>query len=222
MQKITPNYTSNSTIDFSFEQGLWQEDLCFVAGVDEAGRGPWAGPVVAAAAIFKPHYKADFLSGLNDSKKLSAKKRDALYIHILEHCDYAVGMASVEEIDEINILQASMLAMTRAINDLPSKAQYALIDGNKIPDQLNIPAEAIIKGDGRSYSIAAASIVAKVTRDRLMQKLHDEFPHYGWNSNAGYGTKLHQEGLSKHGVTQHHRRSFKPIQKIILETKQNY
>ncbi|PCI89054.1 MAG: ribonuclease HII [Hyphomicrobiales bacterium] len=218
MQKIIPNFT----IDFSFEQGLWQEDLCFVAGVDEAGRGPWAGPVVAAAAIFKPHYKADFLSGLNDSKKLSAKKREALYIYILEHCDYAVGMASVEEIDEINILQASMLAMSRAINDLPNKAQYVLIDGNKIPDQLNIPAEAIIKGDGRSYSIAAASIVAKVTRDRLMQKLHDEFPHYGWSRNAGYGTKLHQEGLSKHGVTQHHRRSFKPIQKIILEMKQNY
>lgn len=217
MQKVKPIYE----IDFSFEQGLWQEDLCFVAGVDEAGRGPWAGPVVAAAAIFKPHYKADFLTDLNDSKKLSAKKRDYLYDYIIEHCETAVGMASVDEIDEINILQASMLAMSRAVDGLPSQAQHALIDGNKIPDQLKIPAEAIIKGDGRSYSIAAASIVAKVTRDRLMQKLHDEFPHYGWNTNAGYGTKLHQQGLEKHGVTQHHRRSFKPIQKIILETKQN-
>lgn len=215
MQKTKPIYQ----IDFSFEQGLWQEDLQFVAGVDEAGRGPWAGPVVAAAAIFKPHYKASFLTDLNDSKKLSAKKRDYLYEFVKQHCDTAIGFSTIEEIDDINILQASMLAMSRAIDGLPNKAQHALIDGNKIPNQLNIPAKAIIKGDGRSYSIAAASIIAKVTRDRLMQKLHDEFPHYGWNTNVGYGTKLHQEGLAIHGVTQHHRRSFKPIAKLILESK---
>ncbi|MGL1921108.1 MAG: ribonuclease HII [Hyphomicrobiales bacterium] len=216
MQKPKQQYQ----IDFSFEQGLWQEDMMYIAGVDEAGRGPWAGPVVAGAAIFKPHYKAEFLTHLNDSKKLSAKKRDYLYEYILEHCDTSVAQASVEEIDEINILQASMLAMSRAIDGLKNKAEYALIDGNKIPQQLTMPAEAIIKGDGRSFSIAAASIMAKVTRDRQMQALHQEFPHYGWNTNAGYGTKAHQEGLAKHGITLHHRRSYAPIKKLILESKQ--
>lgn len=216
MQKPKPKYK----IDFSFEQGLWQEDIIHVAGVDEAGRGPWAGPVVAAAAIFTPHYKAEFLTHLNDSKKLSPKKRDYLFNFILEHCDTAVGTASVQEIDDINILQASMLAMSRAINGLKNQAQHALIDGNKIPDQLTMPAEAIIKGDGRSYSIAAASIIAKVTRDRQMQQLHEQFPHYGWNTNAGYGTKAHQDGLVKHGITQHHRRSYAPIKKLILESAQ--
>ena len=204
-------------IDFSFENKLWQQGLNYVAGVDEAGRGPWAGPVVAAAAIFKPSFKAEFLNILNDSKKLSAKKRDILFEHIIVHCDYAVGIASVKEIDEINILQASLLAMFRAVEGLKSKPQYVLIDGNKIPKQLTTPSEAIIKGDARSYSIAAASIVAKVTRDRMMYELHLQYPHYGWDSNQGYGTKKHQNGLAEFGINEHHRRSFKPIKNIISQ-----
>ncbi|MCJ8323154.1 MAG: ribonuclease HII [Rhizobiales bacterium] len=209
---------SEPQINFSFEQALWQNGLKHIAGVDEAGRGPWAGPVVAGAVIFEPNFKAKFLTILNDSKKLNAKKRDYLFDEIINNCDYAIGSASVTEIDDINILQASMLAMHRAIIGLKASAQHALIDGNKIPAQLNINAQAIIKGDGRSFSIAAASIIAKVTRDRLMQKLHSEYPHYSWHTNAGYGTKAHQIGLAEFGITPHHRRTFKPIKRLLRKT----
>lgn len=215
-----PKINFSPQIDFSYEQALWQNGVRHIAGVDEAGRGPWAGPVVAGAVIFPPHFRAEFLTILNDSKKLSAKKRAYLFDEIIKNCDYAIGVASVKEIDDINILEASMLAMHRAVNGLNASAEYALIDGNKIPTQLNIDAQAIVKGDGRSFSIAAASIIAKVTRDRLMQKLHIQYPHYSWHTNAGYGTKAHQTGLAEFGITPHHRLTFKPIKKLIPKSEQ--
>jgi len=187
-----------------------------VAGVDEAGRGPWAGPVVAAAVILD---QDDIPPGMNDSKKLSAKRREALYDPILASARAAVGMASVAEIDELNILGATMLAMRRALRGLFDCDQqgpdFALIDGNRLPPDLPCGAETIIKGDGKSLSIAAASIVAKVTRDRLMADLDSRFPGYGWKKNQGYGTAEHQQALQHLGVTVHHRTSFAPIQKLI-------
>lgn len=186
-----------------------------ICGVDEAGRGPWAGPVVAAAAILDP---GDFPAGLNDSKQLSAKRREALFEALAEGpAEIGVGVASVEEIDRANILQATYLAMRRAIEALPSAPALALIDGNRAPKDLACDCQAVIKGDGRSLSIAAASIIAKVTRDRIMTKLAETHPGYGWERNAGYGVKAHQEALKRLGVTPHHRRSFKPIHKILVE-----
>jgi ribonuclease HII len=182
-----------------------------IAGVDEAGRGPWAGPVVAAAVILN---QADFPAGLNDSKKLSKIKRERLFSEIQALAKVGVGMADVEEIDRLNILQATKLAMLRAIEALPQQPDLALIDGNQT---INAACQtiAIVKGDNKSLSIAAASIIAKVTRDRLMEALHEAHPHYNWQNNAGYGTKAHQEGLAQHGITEHHRRSFKPIAALI-------
>jgi ribonuclease HII len=198
--------------DLSFEK----QHSGLVAGVDEAGRGPWAGPVVAAAVILD---RADIPPGMDDSKKLSAKRRGALYDPILASARVAVGMASVSEIDELNILGATMLAMRRALRGLFDCDQpgpdFALIDGNRMPTDLPCRAETIIKGDGKSLSIAAASIVAKVTRDRLMGELDSRFPGYGWKKNQGYGTPEHQRGLQHLGVTIHHRTSFAPIQKLI-------
>ncbi len=183
-----------------------------VAGVDEAGRGPWAGPVVAAAAILNP---AQLPAGINDSKKLSAGKREALFGKILSCARTGVGIASVEEIDALNILGATMLAMRRALLALPVMPDIALIDGNRAPD-MPCRVETVIGGDARSLSIAAASIIAKVTRDRMMAELAREFPHYGWEKNAGYGTAIHQKGLALHGITAHHRKSFAPI-RVLLE-----
>lgn len=183
-----------------------------VAGVDEAGRGPWAGPVVAAAAILDINHIPDMI---NDSKKLSASKRDIIYTKIMETADVGVGIASVEEIDSINILQATKLAMVRAIENLTCSPSLVLIDGNQPPTLIDKQVHAIIKGDTKSLSIAAASIIAKVTRDTLMQELAVSFPQYAWEKNAGYGTKKHQDGLNQHGVTEHHRRSFAPIRKLI-------
>jgi len=185
-----------------------------VCGIDEAGRGPWAGPVVASAVILDltriPH-------GLNDSKKLSKARREALFGEILAHAKTGVGIASVAEIDEINILQATFLAMRRAVAELPVMPAFALIDGDKIPQGLPCGAQAIVKGDGRSVSIAAASIIAKVTRDRIMAALAVDFPGYGWEKNAGYGVPAHKSGLERLGVTPHHRVSFKPIHKMLYE-----
>ena len=185
-----------------------------IAGVDEVGRGPWAGPVTACAVILDPMNIPD---GLNDSKKLSAKRREALAAEILSSAQVSIAHASVAEIDRLNILKASMLAMRRAVEGLPQAPQFALIDGNRIPADLPCLAEAVIKGDSKSASIAAASIVAKVTRDEIMVALAQQFPGYGWEKNAGYGTKLHQAGLQNLGVTTHHRRSFKPIHNILCE-----
>ncbi len=182
-----------------------------IAGIDEAGRGPWAGPVVAAAAILNPAY---IPQGIDDSKKLTHAKREALFDFILAHAKTGVGMASVEEIDTLNILGATKLAMQRALAALPVRADVALVDGNQ-PPKLPCTTIAIIKGDSKSLSIAAASIIAKVTRDRLMCELAQKFPHYGWEKNAGYGTALHQAGITIHGITPHHRRSFKPIKELL-------
>jgi ribonuclease HII len=201
--------------DFMFEYEAIAEGLAPVCGVDEAGRGPWAGPVVAGAAILDPATLPDSLrQGLDDSKKLKAEKRQSLFDLLTDHAITGVGIASVEEIDALNILAASMLAMTRAVENLGVKPGMALIDGNRLPD-LPCPGEALVKGDGRSLSIAAGSIIAKVSRDRIMAELATKHPGYGWEHNAGYGTKKHQQGLADFGVTEHHRRSFAPIARII-------
>ncbi len=198
--------------DFSREQQLY---LCnpgeIIAGVDEAGRGPWAGPVVAAAVILDPRA---IPPGLDDSKKLSARKRDTLNARLFSCALVGVGQASVAEIDALNILNASLLAMARAVAALPVAPTFALVDGNRPPD-LSCRVETMISGDARSLSIAAASIIAKVTRDRIMYDLDTEFPGYGWKTNQGYGTMAHQAGLASLGVTPHHRRSFKPVHKML-------
>lgn len=182
-----------------------------VAGVDEAGRGPWAGPVVSAAVILD---RNNTPNGLNDSKKLSVKKRDILFETLNTCADIGVGIASVQEIDQLNILQATFLAMQRAVKALQGTPALVLIDGNQTP-QLPYPSQTVIKGDSTSLSIAAASIIAKVTRDRIMQELDTTYPHYAWAKNAGYGTKDHQDGIAEHGITEHHRKSFKPIAKLV-------
>lgn len=200
-------------IDTDIEPTLRQSrNILRIAGVDEVGRGPWAGPVTACAVVLDP---LNIPEGLNDSKKLSAKRRDLLFDQILATADVGIAHVSVEDIDRINILQASLLAMKNALGALSAPPEFALIDGNKTPPDLPCPSECLIKGDGRCLSIAAASIVAKVTRDRIMVALSQQFPGYGWETNAGYGTKAHSEGLAALGVTQHHRRSFKPIHNIL-------
>lgn len=200
--------------DFSFEEAARKRGLLCVAGVDEVGRGPLAGPVVAAAVILDP---ARIPDGLNDSKKLTAKRRDALYDELMATADVSIAEATVEEIDTHNILRASHIAMVRAIAGLSRTADHALIDGNMTPRGLAISSETIIKGDGRSLSIAAASIMAKVWRDRHMVALAQQHPHYGWENNAGYPTAQHKLGLAQFGVTEHHRRSFKPIHNILYQ-----
>jgi ribonuclease HII len=183
-----------------------------VCGIDEAGRGPWAGPVVAAAVILDP---ARLPKGLGDSKALTAKQREAAFHAIIDDSvTYAAGVASVAEIDELNILQATFLAMRRAHAGLTIKPALALIDGNLVPP-LPCEARAIVGGDALEACISAASIVAKVLRDRMMSELHALHPQYGWDSNKGYGTPDHQDALARHGVTAHHRRSFKPVSNIL-------
>ena len=183
-----------------------------ICGVDEAGRGPLAGPVVAAAVILD---RKRIPKGLNDSKKLSEESREALYPIIMEMAvAVGVGEASVGEIDLVNIRQATHLAMARAVRALTVAAEFALVDGNDAP-ALPCKCETLVKGDGRSVSIAAASIIAKVHRDRLMIRLHDDHPGYNWRSNKGYGTPDHYSGLAAHGVTIHHRRSFAPIRELL-------
>ena len=188
-----------------------------ICGVDEAGRGPWAGPVVAAAICLPSDFDLTGPLAVNDSKKLSEKKREMIFEHLLGF-PHAIGQASVDEIDAVNILQATFLAMRRAVDglaaQLPTRPAQVLVDGNHLPSWA-YPARAVIGGDGLSPSIAAASILAKVTRDRHMRALDAEFPHYGWASNKGYGAKAHQQGLAAHGVTPHHRKSYAPIRKIL-------
>ena len=183
-----------------------------VAGIDEAGRGPWAGPVVASAVILD---RETMPMGLRDSKTLSEKKRRLLSEALWQSAQIGVGIANVEEIDRLNIGRATMLAMTRAAANLPAPPTLCLIDGKISPHHLPCPAYAVVKGDSKSYSIAAASIVAKVVRDRMMRELAVEFPHYAWEKNKGYGVEEHRAGLEKYGVTIHHRRSFAPIHKLL-------
>lgn len=175
-----------------------------VAGVDEAGRGPLVSSVYAAAVIVDQNH---IIHGIDDSKKIPEIVRESLYEEIIKHYAYGVGFATNQEIDEINILQATKLACRRAIDNLPIVPDIVLIDGNMKFEQINY--HSIIKGDSLSISIAAASIVAKVTRDRVMRELSKDFPEYGWESNKGYGTKAHIEAIRRHGITEHHRRSFR-------------
>lgn len=183
-----------------------------IAGVDEVGRGPLAGPVVVAAVVLDP---ARPILGLADSKKLSEKKREQLALEIREKALYwALGRAEVEEIDEINILHATMRSMTRAVAALPVYPDKVLVDGNRIPE-LRCQAEAIVKGDSKISEISAAAILAKVTRDAEMVAMHQEFPQYGFDRHKGYPTKEHQQALARYGATQHHRRSFAPVARAI-------
>lgn len=183
-----------------------------VAGVDEAGRGPLAGPVIAGAVILDPDNP---VTGLRDSKRLTAARREALYDEIRDKAlAWAVGRAEVEEIDRINILQASLLAMQRAVAALQPAAEYALIDGNRCPE-LPCPAEAIVRGDSRVAAISAASIMAKVTRDREMVELDARYPGYGLAQHKGYPSKAHMEALQRLGVLPVHRRSYAPVRRIL-------
>lgn len=200
--------------DYSIEQAARSKGFLRIAGVDEVGRGPLAGPVTAAAVILDPEALPE---GLNDSKKLSARKREAAEAAIFGSAEVSIAHCSVAEIDEHNILRASHLAMERAVAALDPAPDYLLIDGNLIPAGLTLPAEAVIKGDGKSLSIAAASIVAKLERDRIMVDLAQQFPGYGWERNAGYPSKQHREALVDLGITPHHRRSFKPVHKILYQ-----
>ena len=192
--------------DFSYEHEANKKGYKFVCGVDEAGRGPLAGPVCAAAVILPD---GEQIEGLNDSKKLSEKKREALYDVIVEKAlAYAVAYGTLEEIEEFNILNATYLAMNRAIEGLPVKADFALVDGNRVPKDIKIPCETVIKGDAKSASIAAASILAKVTRDRLLLEYDEKYPRYNFKKHKGYGTKEHYEAIEKYGVSEVHRLSF--------------
>jgi ribonuclease HII len=182
-----------------------------VCGVDEVGRGPLAGPVVAAAVL----YSEAFPEGLTDSKKLSASKREIFAQQIMQDIPYGIGIASVEEIDRLNILQATMCAMQRAVTALALRPDIALIDGNRAPDLGSIKTQTIVKGDQQSISIAAASVVAKVTRDRMMQELACIYPEYGFEQHAGYGTAQHLYALARFGACPAHRRSFAPIKKLL-------
>ncbi len=192
--------------NYEYEMMALGKGFKTVCGVDEAGRGPLAGPVCAAAVILPPGVQ---IEGLDDSKKISEKKREKLFGLITKAAAaYSVAFASVEEIEEYNILNATFLAMNRAIEGLNIKPDFAIIDGNKIPTGIKIPAEAVVKGDGKSMSVAAASILAKVSRDRLMYDYDEKYPEYGFAKHKGYGTKLHTEMILKYGPTECHRMSF--------------
>lgn len=197
-------------MDYSFEIAAMNKGFKTVCGVDEAGRGPLAGPVYAAAVILPVGTE---IAGLNDSKKLSEKKREELFDIINDvSISVSVGTASEKEIDEINILNATFLAMKRAVEGLEISPDYAIIDGNRAPN-LEIPTETVVKGDGKVMSVAAASIIAKVSRDRFMLKMAEQYPEYQFEKHKGYGTRLHYEMIEKYGASPIHRRSF--LKKIL-------
>jgi ribonuclease HII len=202
----------------AIEHKLWQSGFSRIAGVDEVGRGPFAGPVVAAAVIL-PVWSD--IPGVIDSKKMTPKSRKAAYHTILNQCNpnVAIGAASAQLIDQIGLLKASLLAMKRAILKLNPSPDYILVDGLYVPEGLDIESEPIVGGDGKSRSIAAASVVAKVVRDRLMVNLDRIYPEFRFASNKGYGTLAHRQALQKYGPTRHHRYSFKPVQQVSLQFK---
>ncbi len=204
---------SSAVPTFDHERKLITAGKGSVCGIDEAGRGPWAGPVVAAAVILN---EDSVPIGINDSKLISHKMRDVLFDDILKTSDVGIGIVDVDEIDELNILQATFKAMRLAAEKLNLSPAAALIDGTGKPG-LSCYMQTLVKGDRRSLSIAAASIIAKVTRDRLMEDLALRFPHYGWERNKGYGTAAHRAGLEKFGPTPHHRKSFKPIRNLLAQ-----
>ena len=192
--------------DYSFEISAKEKGYSIVCGVDEAGRGPLAGPVCAAAVILP---EGVVIEGLDDSKKLTEKKREALFDVIKEKAvAYGIAFASVDEIEKFNIIGATYMAMCRAVEQLSVKPDYVLIDGNRYPPMLSLQGETVVKGDSKSMSIAAASILAKVTRDRLMLQYTEKYPQYSFEKHKGYGTKAHIEAIKKYGITEIHRPSF--------------
>ncbi|HAB98666.1 MAG TPA: ribonuclease HII [Parachlamydiales bacterium] len=199
-----------------FEERFRSQGFSRIAGVDEAGRGPLAGPVVAAACILPPSF---FLADLNDSKQLTAETRARLYQTLTTQADvlYAISVIDAEEIDRINILQATFLAMQKAVLALPVPPDYLLVDGNQLP-QFSIPALALVEGDARSISIAAASILAKVTRDRILEQLDEEYPLYGFKKHKGYATLEHRQAIERYGPCPIHRKSFEPIKSLLQPT----
>ena len=187
-----------------------------IAGVDEVGRGSLVGPVYAAAVILKKSINTKLLK---DSKSMSSSKRKVLFSHIKKNSIWAIGKASLKEIEQLNILNASLLAMKRAIKKLKKKPSHVLIDGNKLPELKNYKLKSIIKGDQKIPSISAASIIAKVARDRLITKMSKKYKKYAWDKNAGYGTKQHLKALKKFGITKHHRKNFSPIHNMLSPSK---
>ncbi|WP_296762760.1 ribonuclease HII [Sediminimonas sp.] len=202
--------------NLSLERAALRAGATRVTGVDEVGRGPLAGPVVAAAVVLDLR---NIPKGLNDSKKLTARRREALTAALMDAAEVSIAHASVAEIDRLNILRASHLAMTRAIAALPGPPDHVLIDGNMLPEGIIPAAQCVVRGDALSLSIAAASIVAKTWRDAHMRDLAQQFPGYGWETNAGYPSKSHRQALQNLGVTPHHRRSFKPVHNILYQEK---
>lgn len=201
--------------DFTLEEQYGS----LVCGIDEVGRGPLAGPVVTAC-VYIPleKRKLSFVSGLQDSKKLTRTKLEYFEAYIKEHCIWSIAECNVEEIDSLNILQASLYAMQKSFVAMPlihKKGMSALIDGHMLPPNMPCPSYAIKQGDDRSSSIAAASIIAKLARDRIMESLHDTHPIYGWNTNVGYPSPAHKAAIKKHGVTIHHRKSFAPVREYL-------
>ncbi|MDR0727025.1 MAG: ribonuclease HII [Rickettsiales bacterium] len=198
-----------TTADFSFER---ESGFKLVAGVDEAGRGPLCGPVVAAAVIF-PSFDIDIPVIITDSKKMTHIQRAAALEWIKENTIWSVAECSPDEIDELNILWASMLAMKRALGGLSQQPEFALVDGNRLPK--DITGLAVVKGDAKSLSIAAASIIAKETRDQIMTELAAQYPEYGWDKNAGYPTASHLQAIEKYGINQHYRKTYKPVKDLL-------
>lgn len=200
---------------------MWEEEeqlarkmgYAYPVGVDESGRGPLAGPVIAAA-VYIPD--GIVIEGVNDCKRLSEKERNALFHTLTTHAEIKIGVgsASSREIDEINILQAALLAMGRAVMNMPIRADYLLVDGNKMP-KLKIPGKAIVQGDSRVQAIAAASVIAKVTRDEILKKLDVKYPQYGFSKHKGYGTESHVKALKTYGATEEHRKTFAPVREVL-------
>ncbi|MEA3398790.1 MAG: ribonuclease HII [Patescibacteria group bacterium] len=204
--------------DLSIEKGIFAQGATLLGAIDEAGRGPLAGPVAAACVVCGPNFnvKDKTLERINDSKKVSAKEREKLYDIIFEKfADIGVGICGHDTIDRINILQATFLAMKKAVGSLKAKPNFIILDGKFNIPNLSIQQKAIIRGDSLSFSIAAASIIAKVSRDRIMRKMHIQYPQYGFDQHKGYGTKLHFKMLEEYGPCAVHRKSFAPIKKMI-------
>ncbi len=203
---------------YQYEHELYEQGIRLVAGVDEVGRGPLIGPVVVACVILPQDF---VLEGLTDSKKLSEKKREKFYDYIMEHAlSVSLGIKDEKVIDDVNIYEATKLAMYEAIEKSPIQPEHVLIDAMKLED-LAIPHTSIIKGDAKSISIAAASVVAKVTRDRMMYELDQKYPEYGFKEHKGYGTKKHLEALEKYGILEFHRKSFAPVKKYVVKSEED-
>ena len=197
---------------YKYEKELWDKDINYIAGVEEVGRGPLIGPVVTACVILPKDF---YLEGLTDSKKLTEKKRDFYYDYIMENAlAVSVGMMDEKVIDEVNIYEATKLAMYQAIETCPIEPEHVLIDAMKL-ENLKMPSTSIIKGDAKSVSIAAASVIAKVTRDRMMIELDKKYPEYGFKSHKGYPTKKHVEAILKYGLIDGYRKTFKPVSEIV-------